>query len=59
MSLHYITCPYCNKETSLELEDVNPYGTYKEECENCKKWFKFNCEFSIDIYPDKIEEVKQ
>lgn len=56
MSVHYLECPYCEKETDIELENQNAHNTYEDTCVHCKKGFKYTLEFDVNIYPEKIEE---
>jgi hypothetical protein len=38
MSIHYVECPYCNKETEIELEGQDCNEDYTTDCEECGRY---------------------
>ena len=58
MSRVYFNCPYCDKETYIDLERENQGDIYYETCNECNKKFKYHYEISVDIYAEKLKELE-
>jgi transcription elongation factor Elf1 len=62
MSRVYFNCPYCDKETYVDLERENQGEKYYETCVVCDKKFQYYYDVSVDIYAEeltqKIKEMK-
>jgi DNA-directed RNA polymerase subunit RPC12/RpoP len=53
-----IECPYCGHKYDLNTDDshgVEENMTYEESCPNCKKWFTFTTQISLDHSTSKAD----
>lgn len=58
MSIYYTECPYCEKETEIEIESKEQNEVYKIDCIHCSKIFEYYFEIGIEIYPSKLKGDK-
>lgn len=53
--IDYVTCPYCNKEIAIELEDFEDGFLTQDECPECGKVLNITPNVTVDFEVSKCE----